>query len=482
MTSPARADRSPSSTRSTSRSAPAPASASSAPTASARRRCCACSPGVDRPDRGLDHRDPANACGSATCPRSPSAATRPLLAFLARRTGVAAAEAELERGRGASRTLSEASRRRRLQRRARRLPRGSAGPTSTRVRARCVPTSACRSSCSTCRRGALSGGQAARASLAAILLSRFDVFLLDEPTNDLDFAGLDTARAVPRRAARRCRRREPRPRVPRAHGDAGARARRAHPLGHRVRRRMARLPRRARRRRAATPRRTTRRTAPRSAGSSNGRARSASGRCRARARRRRDPSEKDKVIRHFKVATSEKQAAKARATEKAHRPARRGREAVGRLGPALPVGQRAAQWRRRDAAPRRGGRAWVVPARPGRPRDRLGRAGRDRRPQWIGQDHAAAGAARATSRSRRASAGWAPASSWARWTRRATRSPSSVRLLDVFVDGDRAHRRRRALAPRQVRARRRARAAARLARCRPESARVRCSRGSRPRA
>jgi ATPase subunit of ABC transporter with duplicated ATPase domains len=36
----------------------------------------------------------------------------------------------------------------------------------------------------------LSGGQAARASLAATLLSRFDVFLLDEPTNDLDFDGL----------------------------------------------------------------------------------------------------------------------------------------------------------------------------------------------------------------------------------------------------------------------------------------------------
>ena len=37
----------------------------------------------------------------------------------------------------------------------------------------------------------LSGGQAARAQLAALLLARFDVFLLDEPTNDLDLDGLD---------------------------------------------------------------------------------------------------------------------------------------------------------------------------------------------------------------------------------------------------------------------------------------------------
>jgi len=36
----------------------------------------------------------------------------------------------------------------------------------------------------------LSGGQAARAALAALLLSRFDIVLLDEPTNDLDLDGL----------------------------------------------------------------------------------------------------------------------------------------------------------------------------------------------------------------------------------------------------------------------------------------------------
>ncbi|MBO4272798.1 ABC-F family ATP-binding cassette domain-containing protein [Microbispora triticiradicis] len=37
----------------------------------------------------------------------------------------------------------------------------------------------------------LSGGQAARVGLASLLLSRYDVFLLDEPTNDLDLDGLD---------------------------------------------------------------------------------------------------------------------------------------------------------------------------------------------------------------------------------------------------------------------------------------------------
>src|SRR5690606_29935554 len=44
----------------------------------------------------------------------------------------------------------------------------------------------------------LSGGQAARVGLAALLLSRFDIVLLDEPTNDLDLDGLERLESVVR--------------------------------------------------------------------------------------------------------------------------------------------------------------------------------------------------------------------------------------------------------------------------------------------
>jgi ATPase subunit of ABC transporter with duplicated ATPase domains len=45
----------------------------------------------------------------------------------------------------------------------------------------------------------LSGGQEARVALAALVLARFDVTLLDEPTNDLDFDGLDRLESLVRR-------------------------------------------------------------------------------------------------------------------------------------------------------------------------------------------------------------------------------------------------------------------------------------------
>ena len=147
--------------------------------------------GVDRPDRGTITATPPSV-RVGYLPQEPERGDETLFAFLARRTGVAAAETELERaaaaladerqdGDAAADTYSAAL-----------DAYLAAGGPDLDARARAVgadlglpehlldvPTVA------------LSGGQAARASLAAILLSRFDVFLLDEPTNDLDFAGLE---------------------------------------------------------------------------------------------------------------------------------------------------------------------------------------------------------------------------------------------------------------------------------------------------
>jgi ATPase subunit of ABC transporter with duplicated ATPase domains len=97
-----------------------------------------------------------------------------LLDFLARRTGVAAAEARMESGDPdaveAFLALGGAD----LEPRARKVcaQLGVAVPLDAEL-----PT--------------LSGGEAARVSLASLLLSRFDVLCLDEPTNDLDFDGLE---------------------------------------------------------------------------------------------------------------------------------------------------------------------------------------------------------------------------------------------------------------------------------------------------
>ncbi len=108
--------------------------------------------------------------------------------YLARRTGVAAADAEMERLADAMATDPDA-----IEPYTEALERfmtlgGEDFEARTGVVCDDVGLPADRLDVAV---GDLSGGQQARAALAAILLARFDVFLLDEPTNNLDFAGLD---------------------------------------------------------------------------------------------------------------------------------------------------------------------------------------------------------------------------------------------------------------------------------------------------
>ncbi len=200
--------------------------------------------GVERPDRGVVTCTPPT-LRVGYLPQEPDRSdTETLAAFLARRAGVAGAEEELERSAAALASGDAGA----DDAYAAALDGylGAGGPDfDARMRAVCDDLGLPQSRLDLPTR-ALSGGQAARASLAAILLSRFDVFLLDEPTNDLDFAGLDAPGAVPRRDPRSGRAREPRPGLSRSDGHARARARRAHASGHRVRRRLAGIPRRAR--------------------------------------------------------------------------------------------------------------------------------------------------------------------------------------------------------------------------------------------
>ena len=198
---------------------------------------------------------PRDACGCTRRHRRlPAAGARPR----ARRAAGGLPRAPHGRGRGARagrgghrtswrrtpRARRTATRRRsRLARARRRRPRAAR-------RRRSCATSGSIPRCSTSRPTALSGGQAARASLAAILLSRFDVLLLDEPTNDLDFDGLARLeRFVAERPGGAVIVSHDRAFLERdRHARARARRDRAHRRG--VRRRLGRLPRAARDRRA----------------------------------------------------------------------------------------------------------------------------------------------------------------------------------------------------------------------------------------
>ena len=239
---------------------------------------------------------------------------------------------------------------------------------------------------------ALSGGQAARAALAAILLSRFDVLLLDEPTNDLDFDGLARLerfvaerpggavivshdRAFLERTVTRVLEIDEIAHTAAEYGGgwAGYQELRATAARH-AEERYDDV--RDRARPADRPR------APPAPVVGD---RRAQGQDQRRAGQERQPG--------AHAALGEAGVEGARLREGARAPGG-GRQAVAALGAAAALRRRRALRRRDGAARRRGDAARQLRARPARPRARLGRARGARRSQRLRQDDARGGAAR----------------------------------------------------------------------------------------
>jgi ATPase subunit of ABC transporter with duplicated ATPase domains len=149
--------------------------------------------GLDQPEAGTVQLSPAGS-NVGYLPQEPE--RRPgetISAFLSRRTGVAAVQLELD---AATEALADtggtdAARAARNDAYAEALERWLAlGAADLDERADQVTVEIGLDADLQTPMTALSGGQAARAGLASLLLSRYDVFLLDEPTNDLDLDGL----------------------------------------------------------------------------------------------------------------------------------------------------------------------------------------------------------------------------------------------------------------------------------------------------
>ena len=144
--------------------------------------------GLDRPDAGRVERAPDSLTVGYLAQEAEPEGREVLRAYLGRRTGVAEAEAELERATAALSADIAA-----IEAHGEALERFLAlggDDLETRIGS-VLPEVGLAPETLDVAVADLSGGQQARAALAAVLMSRYDVLLLDEPTNDLDFQGLE---------------------------------------------------------------------------------------------------------------------------------------------------------------------------------------------------------------------------------------------------------------------------------------------------
>jgi len=144
--------------------------------------------GLEVPDEGGVTRLPPEATVGYLAQEREMARGETVAGYLARRTGVTSAQTELDAAASGLATGEEGADTRYADALERYLALG--GPDlEARAEAICADL-ALPPSLLGLAMSELSGGQAAKAALAGLLLSRFDLVLLDEPTNDLDFDGL----------------------------------------------------------------------------------------------------------------------------------------------------------------------------------------------------------------------------------------------------------------------------------------------------